>query len=315
MAIQVADVVSEYGAFYKNEGQNKASLFNKLYRPSVTESFFQRLPTNDTVVRLGNSSLDRALQPFQKAFTPVGTITFKPHVIELDQFKIDKREYPDELVHSWLGFLEGEGIDRKQWPFVRWMLEVHVFPKATEEYELFEAWGGVKETPVNGVAGALGTAANGLAKRLDDKADEVNTIIMGAPPTDPADICEYFEEFAAKIDPEYRKRIDYIFTNENLELAYKQGKRRKYNANYKQADELLSIEDFPNIKVQGLPSMGASNTLFATLKENRVAPIKKSDGNSAIVGEYSPREVSIYTDFHKALDFKFYGAVFVNDQI
>jgi hypothetical protein len=314
MAIDVSDVITEYGAFFQKQGQNASSLYRRLHRPSATEGFFRRIPTTETVIRLGSSSLDRALQPFQKNFTPVGTIGFKPHPISLDHFKIDKREYPDEIVESWLGFLEGEGIDRKAWPFVRWMLEEHVFPKAQEEYELHEAWGGVKVDPTPNVAGALGSAGNGLKKKLDDNAADLNTIVLGVPPADPADFCEYVEEFIAKMDKEYRKRVDFVFLNEDKELLYKQGKRKKYNGNWGQAGQLLTIEDFPNVSVQGLPSMGTSDTLFATLKDNRVAPLKKSDSDKAIVGEYSPREVSIFTDWWKTLDFAFYGAVFVNDQ-
>lgn len=314
MGIVVADVVAEYGDYYLNHGQSTASLYKKLYRPSVTESYFRRMPTKDTIMRLGSSALDRVLQPFQKGFTPVGTTTFKPHVIQLFQFKIDKQEYPDDIVNSWLGFLEGEGIVRKDWPFVRWMLEEHVFPKAEEEYELSEVWGGVYAAPASGVAGALGTAMNGLGKIFTDNASEMNTIAMGAAPADKVDFCTYVEEYVESMDKEYRKRIDIVFMSEDNELKYKQGKREKYNTNYSQAADLLRIEDFPNARVVGLPSMGSSDKLWSTLANNRVNPVKKSDSTSPIVGEYSPRQVSIYTDWWKCVDFAFYGAVFQSDQ-
>ena len=83
MSIVVADVVTEYGSFYINHGQNMADLYKKLYQPSVTENYFLTSPSSDTRYRVARADMDRVLQPFQKAFTPIGAITFKPHWIEI----------------------------------------------------------------------------------------------------------------------------------------------------------------------------------------------------------------------------------------
>lgn len=315
MSIVISDVITQYGAYYIDAGQSVADLYKKLYRPSVTASFFQSRPTKNTQYRVGSSDLDRVLQPFQKAFTPIGTLTFKANPIDLFNFKIDKNEYPDEIVDSWAAFLEGDGIDRTQWPFVRWMLEVHIFDKAAEDYELNEAYAGLYAAPTPGTPGAAGTSMNGIKKQLTDYGARVNTITMGAAPTVAIDFCGYVEDFVAAQAKEYRKRIDYVFMSEDHELLYKEGKRQKYNATYAQTADAVSIFHFPNAKVQGLPSMGASNNMWSTLAWNRIRPLKKAaNAGNAMVKEFSARAVSIYTDWWEVLGFQHPESVYKSDQ-
>lgn len=315
MAITITDIVTEYGAYYLNHGQNTSNLSKVLHRPSVTAGYFATMPTTETVMRFGAAEMDRALQPFQKAFTPIGTLTFTPNPIDLFNLKIDKQEYPDDIVKSWVGFLEGEGIDRAQWPFVRWMLEEHIIPQAIEDFELNEVYAGNYAAPTPGTAGAAGTAMDGIGTILSDNSALVNTVTTGAPPTDPADFCSYVEDFiAAFSNKEYRKRVDYIFMSEDNELLYRQGKDAKYNTNYAQETSGATIKYFPNASVVGLPSMGTSNTLWSTLKANRIRPLKKAEMGTPMVKEFSARLVSIYTDWWTVCSFRHMQSVFVNDQ-
>lgn len=318
MSIVISDVITQYGAYYLDHGQSVQDLFKKLYRPSVTAAYFQARPTKDTVYRVGSSDLDRVLQPFQKAFTPIGTLTFLANPIDLFNLKIDKQEYPDDIVDSWLAFLEGDGIDRAQWPFVRWMLEVHIFTKAQEDYELNEAYAGVYAAPTPGTAGAAGTAMNGIKKVLTDYGARVNTITMGAIPVADIDFCTYVEDYVKAHGKEYRKRIDYVFMNEDLQFRYKEGKRQKYNLQYAQVGDLETVFHFPNAKVAGLPSMAGSNKLWSTLPTNRVRPIRKQPASTGsaqtMVKEFSARAISIYTDWWEVLGFLHPESVYKSDQ-
>src|SRR5207237_4740652 len=142
------------------------SIQKKFYQPSETAAHFSVLPTKDTIYRVSFASLSRVLQSFQKAFTPIGTTTFKPNTIDLYNLKVDAQEYPDDIVDTWLGFLEGDGIDRAAWPFVRWFIEEHLIPKKDEDYELNEAYLGVYAAPTPGTAGAAGTSMKGIKKQI-----------------------------------------------------------------------------------------------------------------------------------------------------
>jgi hypothetical protein len=317
MSIVISDVITEYGSYYLDHGQNATDLFKKLYRPSVTASYFKARPTKETVYRVGSADLDRVLQPFQKQFTPIGTLSFKPNPINLYQLKIDKQEYPDDIADSWLGFLEGEGIDRQAWPFVRWMLEEHIIPKAIEDHELNEAWAGVFAAPTPGTAGAAGTAMNGIKKQIADyvTAGRSTTIVMGAVPVDDEDFCTYVETYVKSHPKEIRKKLDFVFMSEDLFLRYKEGKRQKYNLQYQQTSDLETVFHFPHVKVAQLPSMGTSNKLWSTLPQNRIRPIKKAAAqNAPIIKEFSPRAVSIFTDWWEVLGFPYPEFVFQTDQ-
>lgn len=313
MAIVLSDVITEYQGYYLDHGQNMTNLTKKLLRPSVTATHFALRPTTQTTYRMADAAMERVLQPFQKAFTPTGTITFKPWASDLFNLKIDKQEYPDEIVDSWLGFLEGEGIVREEWPFVRWMLEEHIIPQAMEDFELNEAFAGEYAAPTPGTPGAAGTAMDGIAAQFTRMGARKNTIAMGAMPEADVDVVGYIEDFFAQIDKEERKVIDKVFVNEDVHLQYRRGKRSKYNTNYTQESDLDRVIDFPNAMVVGLPSMGTSQTVWATRASNRVRPLKKSDTVKPVVKEFAARQISIYSDWWTVLTFNRPESVFTND--
>ena len=315
MAIDVSDIVAEYGDYYINNGQNATDLMQKLHQPSVTAEEFRTIPTTDTVVRKGSSAMTRVLQPFQKAFTPIGDLSFLPHLIELFNMKIDVEFMPDEIVDTWVGFLEGLATnERDKWPFVRWFIEVHIIAQSVEDYELYEAWDGVYAPPTPGTAGALGTATDGIKTIFTKNAGRINTIAMGAMPTDPVDVVSYVEDFVKEIPQLYRDKMRNLYVNPDVMLAYKMGKEEKYNKNYANDKDLVSLKFFPNIMVKGLPSMKQDNTIWCTLEENKIRPIRRAQFSNLKVGEYSPRKVSVFGDWWSVCSFVHPESIFRNDQ-
>lgn len=312
MAIAASDVVTEYGSYYLDHGQSAQDLYAKLLRPSVTASHFRTVPTTETVKRYGTAELNRILQPFQKAFTPIGTTTFKPTKIELYELKIDMQEFPDDIADSWLSFLEGPGIKRADWPLVRWLMEVKIPERRDEDYELNEAYAGVFAAPTPGTAGGAGTAMDGIKQVMTALGARINTITMGAIPSADIDFCTYVEDYVKNHPIEYRRRIDNVYMNETLHLRYREGKRQKYNASYAQAADLDTLYHFPNVKVVGLPSHGASNKLWSTLPSNRLRLVKRNP-KSLEVQEGTPRQVNIYGDWWEALNFQHPESVFKSD--
>ncbi|MBK6285803.1 MAG: hypothetical protein IPF54_26810 [Draconibacterium sp.] len=41
------------------------------------------------------------------------------------QVSLDDEFMPDEFYATWLGFLTAQQVDRKEWPFVKWLIEVY----------------------------------------------------------------------------------------------------------------------------------------------------------------------------------------------
>jgi hypothetical protein len=315
MGITKTAIVSEYGV-YINSGQNKNNLAKKLYQPSVTAAFFRKFETQDDVLRFGWAERDRVLQPFQKAFTATGNITFKPSPIPLFGMKIDDSFYPDDVEGSWLAFLADlDEPARAKWPFIRWYLEEHLAPKVEEDFELNEVYDGEFAAPTPGTAGAAGTSMDGLKLIINTHIDNslITPITTGALSATPATFVTQVEDFVKDIPHLYRRKLDHIFMNEDKAALYREGMRVKYNANYEQAS-LDKLVDYPNLSIKGLPSMGASGKIWTTTAMNRINGIKSTGRIRNLKVEEAKREVAVMGDWKQGLGFMFPGLVFTNDQ-
>jgi hypothetical protein len=325
MAINVTDVVSQFGAYYKPGSDNERNLRDTLYKASGVAALFQERPTEDTIWRGTLSSLDRVVQPFQKGFTAIGTITFKPNQFDLFKLKIDKSEYPDEIEATYLGFLASiPDADRANWPFVRFLIERHIMPRKNEDMVL-EYYEGVYAAPTPGTAGAAGTSMNGLRKVIRDynTAGRTNlgngAIATGAAAADDADFCTQIEEFIESVPVQFRNRIDAVVMSETLARKYRRGKRKKYGVtvNYLTGNgnsDLSTVEDQPNVSVIGDICMEGSELFFTTIAENRIRPVKKAVLGDTMKIESLKREVFLYTDWWEALNFEVPEFIFHNDQ-
>lgn len=327
MSINVADVVAQYGAFYKPGSDNQKNLRNMIYKAKETAALFQDRPSDDTIFRSNMASLTRVVQPFQKAYTPIGALTFKPNQFDLFKMKIDLQETPDDLEATYVGFLANVAeIERAKWPFVRWWLEQHVMPKAEEDLETAEYFGGVYAAPADGVAGAAGTSMNGIRKVIRGYATAGRTnlgngaIATGAAADADADYCTQVEEFFEAIPSVFRSKLDLICVSPENLLKYRRGKRAKYGKDFNfltntGVSALLTLEDFPNVQVKGLESHAGSDLMWTSLPQNRIRALKKAAlGNTMLVKEFAPRTVSAYTDWWEALNFEVPEFVFHNDQ-
>jgi hypothetical protein len=321
MALDLALLIQSFGAYYKPGSDNEKNLRKKLYQASQTAALFADRLTEDTVWRGTLASLDRIIQPFQKAFTPIGTTKFVPNEFPLFKIKADMKETPDDIEPTYLGFLNSQtDLDRSNWRLIRYIIEEHAMPKMKEDLELNEYFAGVYAAPNAGVAGAAGTAMNGLRKVIRDYNTSGRTnlgngaIVTGAAAADDKDFCTQIEDFAESIPSIFRSRVDSIVMSETLARKYRRGKRQKYNINYAQVNDLSTVEDVPNINVIGLISMESSGLYFSTIKENRVRPVKRALLGSTMRVESEVREVKMFTDWWEALNFEVPEFIFHNDQ-
>lgn len=320
--INVAAVVAQFGAYYLKNPENLARLRNMLYQKVETIQYFQNRPTSDTVYRCTQASLDRVVQPFQKTWTPIGTLTFLPNVIQLYKLKIDKEETPDDLEATYEGFLaDMNDLDRANWPFVKWFMENHIMPAKQRDLEMNEYFKGVYAAPVTGVAGPAGTAMNGLEKTLSDYAIGGRShmgsgpVATGVPSTDAVAWCTQVETFAEGINTLITDDCDNIFMSRTLARRYIRGRRIKYNSVYKQEADMVTVEDHTNLSIVGLKSHEGSNLIWTTTPANRIRPTKKAVLADTMKIESVKRSVAMFTDWWEALNFEVPEFVVTNDQI
>lgn len=303
--ITATDVVTEWGALYRPQGQSVKDIMLKLMQKSVTAAYFPTRITTATILEKATAEFSRVLQRFQKEFTPIGGVTFKPIKIPLYKLKIDLQETPDDLEESWLGFLADNNLDRRKWPFITWYL-TNALLQSDKDLEMNEIYSGVPGAIVSGTATAAGASLKGIKKQINefDTAGKLLKITMGAVPTDPEEYVEYVEEMIKQVPRLLRNELDFVFVQEDGHDLFREGMRLKYNAIYQQVDETkITRLRNDNIKVVGLPSMAGSDKIWTTPQWNRQAGFKKPENNQVFEVEKVDRKVKAYTDYYKGFGF------------
>jgi hypothetical protein len=330
MALTVTDVVSEFGAYYRNEGQGVADIMQPVYQPSVTLQYFNPLLTTQTQERRSKAIKSRTLQRYQKAFTPIGGAEFKACKIDLAHMKVDEKEIPGELEASWLGFLANlDTNDRLQWPFTKWWMS-QVLQQTDNDFELLEAYKGAEGSVTPGTATAAGESMDGLEVQITDgiTATDITPVNSNSSwSTDPETFVVEIEDWikaVAAVSNEHtllvENDIDHLFFSKTLHQRYLEGLRVRYNLNFDATGIALfgSKAGMPlpvvgqNISVVGLPSMAGKNRVFMTPKENRAAFRKKPQSATLLGIESEDRSVKIFGDIWIGLGFWYKPFVFTN---
>jgi hypothetical protein len=314
--VDIADILLEFGTYYINSGQNMARLVKKLNRAAVTETLLTPMVTDETLYRGAESQFGRIVQPFQSKWTPLAGLKFVPVEIKLFNQKVDLDEEPHKLEASWLGFLTGDDIDVKEWPFIRWYMEVHLLPQIPLDIEMNEIYAGKFVAPVSGEPGAAGTSMDGLKTIINRHVADgrMSPIVMGAiPTTSNKDVYEYFESFADKIHKAYWKIPMVIGCDEAVARKFIRGKREKYGKDTDFNGTNTTIED-TNLSIMGLPSMDGAQKIWCTPKANVVYFRKKSQNMKNFKIESVKRILSLFTDFWNGVGFHIPEVVFTNDR-
>jgi len=308
--ILASNVIAEWGAVYRAEGQGIKDILTKLMQRSVTAGYFPSRITEKTVLEKVTAEFARVLQRFQKGYTPIGSTTFEPVKIPLYKLKIDLQETPDDLEESWLGFLADSGLNRKDWPFIKWYL-TNALIQADKDLELNEIYYGVPGAITPGTATAAGTSLKGIKKQINE-ANTAGTLLkvtLGAVPSTATDagkkeLVEYVETMIKSTPRLLRNELDFVFLNEDLHDDFRDGMRLKYNTNYEAvAESKITKLRNDNISVVGLPSMAGSSKIWTTPQWNRQAGFKKPGNDKIFQVENVDRTVKAYTDYYKGFGF------------
>jgi hypothetical protein len=314
MAITTTAIVQEYGAFYQDAGQNKKRILNLLTQGRELTGLCTPVKTDDTIFRLANATFRTLVQPFQKAFTQKGGVTIVPNEIRQYRFKIDDEFQPDELVATWLGFLTQKSVDRKDWPFVKWLIEVYYARQIDQDMELLEYYKGVYAAPEAGTAGLDGTGMNGLKKQLQLGVDAatINSVDLGA--LNASTIFDQVEEFTDSISEVYQGIKMNVFMSRAWYKKYMQDKRAQ-GFYQKTADkEIDGGIDFTPLDVKPLACMVGTNDIFCTPVENLLHVTPATITKNQFKLEEAKRSVAVMADWSEGLGFGINQAVWTNIQ-
>lgn len=313
MAIDASEIVTAFGDYYINEGQNMNRLRQAIRQPAVTPSYATPIIHESDLYRSSNSALGEIVQQFQKAFTAKGNLTFHPNEIRLRNAKIDISLYPDDVKGKWLGFLASlDDQERKNWPIVRYLLEKHVVPQIPHDMETKAYWGGSYVAPTPGTAGTAAGTIDGLKKQIDAGLldGSMNAVVLSNPIT-PTTIFDGIEEFSDAIDPVLASQKIQMFMSPLNLKRYFRDKRNTHGTDQLYDGKTAKTVDFSeNIELVALPSMAGSDYIWATPKDNFLH-LRKVNGMSTPKVEESKREVFLMLDWYEAIGFDYNALVYV----
>ena len=308
--ITLADLKSAFSTYI---GTNQKDILRLLTQPTVSETFMTTVASQDLVYRAAKALIDDLVQGFQKAWTPKGTAKFTPISIVQRRHKIDLAFYPDEIMDSWLGFLGDEATDRKAWPISKYIIEQLILPKVLENRELKLVGRGAYASPVDGTAQAVGLSMDGFLTILTAKkaagTSLINFITLSV--LTEANIFDQVELFAKSISEIYINLSMNIYISRAWYAAYHRKRRDLHgqDTNYTGAKDLI---EGTNLILVPLPSMAASNIIFATPKENFIRLMNRNNGASNITVESVDRQIKVFADWYESVGFGIEEAVFAS---
>jgi len=313
MALTVSDVVTSYGSYYVDEGQNAKRVLQLLTQGRELPNFCTPMVTNDTIFRLANSTIGEVVQGFQKTFTAKGGIEITPNEIRLYHMKVDDEFTPDDLQATWLAFFANlSDAERKNWPFVKWAIENHYMKRMYSDVEKNAYYKGEYEAPATGVAGTAAKAMTGLRKQLQDGVDAGTINSIDIETLDADTIFDQVELFTDSISQEYQGTEMNVFMSPYWYKKYMQDKRAQGFYQKFNAGDFDDGIDFTPLNVKPLVSMTGTTDIFCTPKANLLW-LYSSDKKSFKLEE-AKRSVALMLDWWEGLGFGINGAVWTNKQ-
>lgn len=299
----ITDILTEFGAYYLNSGQNTQRVKQLMLQAAVTPSIMTPIKTDDTVYQLASSTITALVQGFQKGWTAKGAASFTPKEIQLRKIKIDFEDTPDDLEASWLGFLASDSVNRKDWPFVKWLIETHIIPKMKSEMELNAYYKGVYTAPVAGTANDASKVIDGIDKLLKDGLSDGINQITGIGDLAVDTIFDQVEDFVDGISAVYQTEAMDICMAPEMVRAYLRDKRSQGFYNLSGAGSIDTSIDFAPQRVRALPSMAGTKRMFATPKSNMLYITKKASNATNFKIEESKRQVFLMSDWYEGIGF------------
>ena len=293
-------IVEEYGRIYQQRGQGLDRIKRALIQKSETlEKYAIHKRITDDIYEMANDEFQPVLQPFRVPFEPKGGVKFYPNKIELQHIKVDLKISPDQIIDGWLGFLEGNGVDRSQWPITRYMVEVYLKQQIDYDREVNAVYYGERDD--NGTSPS--SCMDGIRKKLilGAQADYPINVIEGVGALQPDTCFDQVEAFSKKIKAIYRGVPMIICVSQEYERAFLENKRANGFYWLHGPEDLNASVDFTKQVVVGLPSMDDSTDMFAFVRGNLMWLTRKDKFNFDIQKE--DRYVKILGDWREGIGF------------
>lgn len=311
--IDVSDIVTDLGA-YMSVPKTMQELWSRLFTGLELAPYTKKISGVTGSYAGVQSTMSEVLQPWQSAFTKKGVATMTPYLNQVYRMKVDYViENIDDVVGSWLMFLHDETKERKDWPLVKYILEMELLPKVIEEMNSAMCVGEYA-APTPGTAGAAADSMNGLLTIIANEITATNLTAITTGAIASTDAVSKIETFADGIDTKWTDKGGIIFCSKTVERYYKKDYRDTFGlTNDKDAKNNTKLDHY-NINLVGLEGFGSSQRLVYVAPNNLLHLYDKIFQPSQFQVQQDKRDVVLFSDWHTGVGFNSLDAVYVNDQ-
>lgn len=306
-AINVTDIVSEFGSYYREGQGNFDRLVKELLQGSVSlnQPGIRHIKTDATVYETANVNSTEAVQAYQHAFTTKGDVNFIPNRIRLQHVKVDQLYYPDVIEDNWLGFLAGKlGDALKDWPVVRYLMEQVLAARVAEDREKM-IFNDEDDAVTPGTPQDLADSFAGLKFACTEALDSdypAHKVVLGT--LTAADIFDQVEHMANSIAGKLQNTEMVYFMAPEFARAYLIRKRALGFYNVAADDQINLKVDFNAHRVFGAPGMTGMDTwMFATPLSNIVHLTKRDFAVRNFKVQEQDRDVKVLCDWWEGIGF------------
>jgi hypothetical protein len=286
--LNVTDIVTDFGAYYLNSGQNVNDLLLPLR--SGNDFYASLAKKSSKAAKDENSKWQRALvestrvvQPWKSTFSPTDGGSLVALDTAIRTWKPDRKETPSESTHeNWLQFLEDMDKTPIEWPFIKWYMEVHIMEQIIEDMNT-TAWNGVYSAVAAGTTpGTLVQTVDGIKTKLAAHITSgyITPIANGAVGSlTESQYCEYIEDIVAQVSGKLLKRPCVLKLSDTNFRKYKRGYRALHGTDGDFKGQEGMIVD-TGVKIEGYMAMNGSERVYITQEGNdvKVLPLKNEMG-------------------------------------
>lgn len=319
-SIDTTELRTEFGKYISSE---RMEIVRALTQKVTSVQYMKTVVTDKTVWRASRAIITSVVQQFVAKWTPSGKGKFTPIEITQRKHKINVPITPADIMDDVIGYLYDEGLEPKDMPIVKYIVEQLVLPKVEEDREMLLLATGKYEALAADIndgdaAQETGKSMDGYCtiledqKALKDAADPsaapINWLLDGVTLT-PENIVDKMNEAADSVAPLYKRKKMFIHADPDLVTMYNRAYQKLY-PNTKNEDGKKNKLDFTNFTFAELDGMTGCGHFFITPKENFIHLLSKNKGASKIFMQGENYDVKVFAEYREAVGFAVAEALF-----
>ena len=313
--VDTTELKQEFGEYVNSV---RRDIVHQLFGTLVCTKYMRTIMSEYTEYQASEDVITSVIQQFKPFWTPKGGVKFTPLTIVNRKHKINLPIKPSDIMTDVIGYLYDEGLQPKDMPIVKYIINVLLKPKVEEEreellatgvFENFDPEGGLKDYIAGQESGkSMDGYCTILKKEKANASTKINFALDGVTLT-PENIIEKLEEFVDGIAPKFKKKTMFMHIDPDLVTMYNRAYQDKFK-NAMNADTGRQRIDFSKVTFAPIDGMIGTRMFFVTPKENFIHLLSKNQGASKIWIQAQNYDVKVFAEWWESVGFLIAEAVF-----